>query len=60
VVISIYNQYGEQIRTILSAHQASGLKEIFINAEDFIPGMYFCRIKIGNNQVETDKMIIAR
>jgi len=60
VVISIYNQYGEFIKNLISGYQTPGSKKILINAKDFSPGIYLCKIEIDNNLVETKKMVILR
>jgi manganese-dependent ADP-ribose/CDP-alcohol diphosphatase len=51
VRISIYSQYGQLIRTIVSGNEDKGNKEVIISATDLAPGLYFCRLEIGDRQV---------
>jgi manganese-dependent ADP-ribose/CDP-alcohol diphosphatase len=53
VRLSIFNQYGQLIRILVSDNQEKGNKEVIISATDFSPGIYFCRLEIGDRQVNT-------
>jgi manganese-dependent ADP-ribose/CDP-alcohol diphosphatase len=51
--LSIFNQYGQLIKILLSEKQDKGNHEVFISASDLSPGIYFCRLEIGDRQVNT-------
>jgi manganese-dependent ADP-ribose/CDP-alcohol diphosphatase len=51
--LSIFNQYGQLIKVLVSEKQDKGNHEVFISASDLSPGIYFCRLEIGDRQVNT-------
>ncbi len=58
VRLSIFNQYGELVRILVSDKQDKGNKEVIISATDFSPGIYYCKLEIGDRQVNT-KIVIG-
>ena len=53
VRLSVFNQYGQLIKVLVSERQDRGNKEVIISAADLPPGIYFCRLEIGDRQVNT-------
>ena len=51
VILQIYNAYGKLIDTPVNAYQQSGNQEVTWNAENLPPGVYYCRLKTGNQLI---------
>ena len=56
VVISIYNQQGQLIEKITSAQKPAGKHNIKLNTENWKPGLYLCRLQVGD-KFTTKKII---
>ena len=60
VVLKIYNLSGQEIETLVNGFQTAGKHEINWQPKELPSGIYFYRLQVGNNFVETKKMIILR
>ncbi len=54
--IDIFDQYGKQIANICQKNQHAGSHKEYINIQGYTPGIYFCRLMIGD-EVLTKKII---
>ena len=59
VRLSIFSQYGRLIKVLVSEIQDKGNKEVLISATNFSPGIYYCKLQIGDRQVYVTKMVIS-
>lgn len=64
-VVEIYNLKGQLIRTLVDGELTSGNHSVVWNGEDnkgktVSSGIYFCRTKIGNSWVKTQKMMLMK
>jgi hypothetical protein len=57
VEIALYNAIGQQVKSVLSEVRATGTHSVTFDRGDLNNGLYFCRIKAGN-QTETQKLMI--
>ena len=57
-ILKIYNHLGIEIEAIVNEHQ-QGKQQIIWNAKGLSPGIYFYRIKIGDQQT-SGKMVVIR
>lgn len=60
VTISLFNQQGQLVKTLVNSYQNAGTHTISFNAENLQPGVYYYNLKQGNNVNETRRMIINR
>lgn len=60
VRISIFSQYGRLIKVLVSEEQDKGNKEVYISATDLSPGIYYCRLQIGDRQVYVPRIVVAK
>ena len=56
VNLTIYNYLGQQIKILVNEFQPKGGQQIQWNAEGLPAGLYFCRLKTGN-QFITHKIV---
>jgi CubicO group peptidase (beta-lactamase class C family) len=56
VNLSVYNQLGQQVKTLVNEQQSIGTQQVQWNAAGILPGVYYCRLK-ADNQVITQKII---
>ena len=59
VDLSIYNQLGEKIKTLVSERQPAGNYQIEWNAMDMASGVYYYQIIAGGHR-EVKKMVLLR
>ena len=59
VKLTIYNQLGELIQTLVNEEKSTGTYEIAFNGQDLVSGIYFYRLNAGDF-VETKKMILLK
>ena len=59
VVINIYNNSGEKIRTLTDEVQAAGQYNLLFEAGDIAPGIYHYSIQTGS-QILSNKMILVK
>ncbi len=60
VKISIYSQYGQLVKVLVSEVQDRGNKEVIISAADFSPGIYYCNLQEGYRQVLVTRMVVVK
>jgi ABC-type glycerol-3-phosphate transport system substrate-binding protein len=59
VLLTFYNQVGQEIETIVNNNYQSGKHRLAWETDNLTAGFYFIRLQIGRN-VETRKLIICR
>ncbi len=59
VELTVYNQLGEFIQTLVNEEKSAGSYEITFNAQDLSSGVYFYQIK-ANNFVSTKKLVLLK
>ncbi|MCB0301666.1 MAG: T9SS type A sorting domain-containing protein, partial [Calditrichaeota bacterium] len=59
VELHIFNAIGQQVATLIDEPQTAGNYEFSWDANAFASGIYFARLKAGN-QVKTQKMILLK
>ncbi|MBN2214819.1 MAG: T9SS type A sorting domain-containing protein [Bacteroidales bacterium] len=58
VALTIYDEQGMQVRTLVNEVQGAGLHCISFHAASVKPGIYFCRLNIDGKQQVVRKMTI--
>ena len=59
VSISVYNLNGEKVESLTSRYYESGSYDLVWNAESHSSGIYFVKIKAGNN-VKTERLTLVK
>jgi hypothetical protein len=59
VELTIYNQLGELIQTLINEEKSTSTYEITFNGQDLASGIYFYQIK-ANNFVSTKKLVLLK
>ncbi len=59
VELTVYNQLGEFIQTLVNEEKSGGSYEITFNAQNLSSGVYFYQIK-ANNFVSTKKLVLLK
>ena len=60
VTLSIYDLLGKEVQTLVSKFQKAGEYSLHFNAYNLSSGIYFYQLKVGNEFVETKKMMVIR
>ena len=60
VILKIYNTLGKEIQTIVSGFQRANTYSINFDASRLSSGIYFYKLQVGNEFVETKKMLLMR
>lgn len=60
VNLKVYNMIGEEIFTLVNEYQDAGTYSQDFDAHQLTGGVYFYELKVGNDFVETKKMILAK
>jgi hypothetical protein len=60
VSLKVYNLIGEELHTLVSEFQEAGSYSRQFDAAGFSGGIYFYKLRIGDEYTETKKMILAR
>jgi hypothetical protein len=58
VSLKVYNLIGEEIHMLVNDFQEAGIYSVHFNASGFPGGVYFYKLKAGDEFVETKKMIL--
>jgi predicted secreted protein len=58
VMIKIYNILGQEIQILVNKFQNAGYYTCDFNASNLPSGIYFYQFKVGNNIIETKKMLL--
>jgi hypothetical protein len=59
VDLSVYNQLGQKVATLIAKEQVSGTYQVKWNAENFTSGVYYYRLKAGEFVI-TKKMLLLK
>lgn len=59
VKISIYDNTGREIKTLVNEHRDAGYYSVQFNGSEFASGVYFCKLQAGN-YIASIKMIIVK
>jgi hypothetical protein len=59
VKIEIFDGFGKEVKTLVNEYKQSGIHQLNLNSATMNSGMYYYRLKNGN-QVRTKKMTIVR
>ncbi len=59
VSLKVYDVLGNEITTLVNEVKSAGIHNINFNAKDLSSGIYFCKIKSGNN-ISVKKMVLVR
>ncbi|KAA3617109.1 MAG: T9SS C-terminal target domain-containing protein [Calditrichaeota bacterium] len=59
VKITVYDNTGREIKTLVNKSQTSGIHSVTFNAQNLASGVYYYRIKAGDF-IETKKMLLLR
>lgn len=60
VTLKIYNALGEEVKTLVNEIKDGGTYSIRFDASELPSGIYFYRVKAGNNFYKTKKMILMK
>jgi hypothetical protein len=60
VILKIYNILGQEVQTLANKYQTAGNHTVNFNAENLSSGIYFYKLQVGSNHVQTKKMILMR
>lgn len=58
VTIKVYNLMGQEVQTLINKYQKTGRYSVDFNANNLSSGIYYYKLKIGNNYSKTKKMIL--
>ncbi len=60
VILKIYDMLGREVQTLVNEFQEADTYSINFDASEFSSGIYFYKLQVGNNFVETKKMVFLR
>ncbi|MBC8489165.1 MAG: T9SS type A sorting domain-containing protein [Bacteroidetes bacterium] len=60
VSLKVYDVFGKEIQTLANGFQTIGTYTIPFDASHLDGGIYFYSLKVGNNAIETKRMILVR
>jgi Secretion system C-terminal sorting domain len=60
VFLIIYDLSGKEVQTLVNEYQTVGNYSVDFDASNLSSGIYFYKLKVGNNFVATRKMILTR
>ena len=60
VSLKIFDSYGTELKSLVNEIKNAGEYEILFNGLDLSSGMYFYKINIGNETIQTNKLLILR
>jgi len=60
VELVLYNSLGQLVKTIVSSRQSAGTYSVAINMQNYSSGIYFYRLKAGEQFEETKKMVLLK
>jgi len=58
--LTIYDILGKEVRPLVNEFQLSGRYTVYFNAEKFTSGIYFYKLRVGNNLSKIKKMLLLR
>jgi photosystem II stability/assembly factor-like uncharacterized protein len=59
VSLDIYNEIGTHVKTLYNGYLDDGTKEYQLDGNNLNTGIYYCRLRVGNN-TETKKLVITK
>jgi hypothetical protein len=59
VTLTLFDLLGREVAILVNEKQSAGFKSVVWNAAGFSSGIYFCRLKAGNN-VSITKLLLER
>ena len=60
ITLKVYNIFGGEIQTLVSAFQEADTYSVNFDASKLSSGIYFYRLQVGSDFVETRKMLLMR
>ncbi len=57
VTLTVYNVLGKPVGQVTREHSLPGTYSIFFDANGLDAGPYFCQLKVGNQKIQTMKMV---
>jgi hypothetical protein len=57
VTVVVYDVQGRTVTALVDGHKSAGFHEIVWNGNTAIPGVYFCRVRIGDGPAVMEKLI---
>ncbi|MDZ7288795.1 MAG: BNR-4 repeat-containing protein [candidate division KSB1 bacterium] len=60
VTLKVYDILGRETQTLVDAYQQAGRYSLDFNASGLASGIYYCRLKVGNDFAETKKILLLR
>jgi hypothetical protein len=60
VIVKIYDMLGSEIQTLVNKYQTAGHYTVNFNARNLASGIYFYKLKVGNDIIQTKKMLLMR
>ena len=60
VSLKVYDVIGNEVATLVNENKPAGSYEVEFNGSDFASGIYFYRLKVNGNQIDTKRMILLK
>ncbi len=60
VTLSVYDVLGTQVKTLVHGFKRAGEHSVEFDATKLSSGVYYCALKVGDNAVETKKILLLR
>jgi flagellar hook assembly protein FlgD len=60
VEMKVYNLLGQVVATLVNGQYATGRYEVTWDARNLASGLYFYRLTVDNNVVDTKKMLLLK
>jgi len=60
VTLKVHDVLGREVQTLVSEFQKSDTYSIYFDATEFLSGIYFYRLHVGNKFIKTRKMLLMR
>ena len=53
----VYDMYGKEVSLLVDAKQSAGTQNVSLNIESLKPGVYVCKVQVGNN-ISTKSFVV--
>ena len=60
VTVKIYDLFGREIQTLINEFQNTGMYSVSFDASELSSGIYFYKLQVGSDFIETKKMLFLR
>ena len=60
VKLKVYDLLGREVETLVDEFQKANFYSVIFNGHNLASGIYYYRLKLGDDHVETRKMILAK